>query len=223
MARCFEPPPQPLPRPCIHACAHPRAIIRTGAACATSDAQLTSSAVRRPCSQARYAAGAEGLEEETFRSRIRYVRTRIRRNIVTFSTCGHGYRAGNTAVHGDFVAETGPSLRILSASPSLRAQISVDGQDHGRAEIAPHRRRCRCRSSWAAPRAKGLSGHDLLLEGVARLLFSTHGPNGPRRRLRRRVPGNTGRGAGDARCARALGRARARSTGGGGELGEALA
>ena len=62
--RCFEPPPQPLPRPCIHACAHPRAIIRTGAACATSDAQLTSSAVRRPCSQARYPAGADGLEEE---------------------------------------------------------------------------------------------------------------------------------------------------------------
>jgi len=74
--------------------------------------------------------------------------------------------------------------------------------------------RCRSRSAWAAPRAKGFSRHDHLLEGATLLLFSTHGPNGPRRRLRRRVPGNTGRGAGDARCARALGRAQARSTGG---------
>ena len=38
----------------------------TAAVCATSDAQLTSSVVRRPCSQARYAAGADGLEEEIF-------------------------------------------------------------------------------------------------------------------------------------------------------------
>ena len=53
---------------CIHACAHPRVIMRTAAAGATSDAQLTSSAVRRHGSQARYAAGADGLEEEVFRS-----------------------------------------------------------------------------------------------------------------------------------------------------------
>ena len=53
---------------CIHACAHPRAIMRTAAAGATTDAQLTSSVVRRHGSQAQYPAGADGLEEETFRS-----------------------------------------------------------------------------------------------------------------------------------------------------------
>ena len=56
-----------------------------------------------------------------------------------------------------------------------------------------------------------------------RRLWSTSGPKGPRRRLRRRVPGNTGRRAGDARSARAVERAQARSTGGGGVFGEALA
>ena len=40
MSMCFL--LQPLPRPCIHACAHPHAIIGTAAACLTLDAQLTS-------------------------------------------------------------------------------------------------------------------------------------------------------------------------------------
>jgi len=57
----------------------------------------------------------------------------------------------------------------------------------------------------------------------AQQLWSTSGPKGPRRRLRRRVPGNTGRRAGDARCARAMERAQARVVGGGGVLGETLA
>ena len=52
-----------------------RSYIRTAAACATSDAQLTSSAVRRHGSQARYAAGADGLEEENFRSSSDYFGT----------------------------------------------------------------------------------------------------------------------------------------------------
>ena len=36
----------------------------------------------------------------------------------------------------------------------------------------------------------------------AQQLWSTSGPKGPRRRLRRLVPGNTGRRAGDARSER---------------------
>ena len=42
MGWCFLPPLQPLPHPCIHACAHPHAIIRTAVVRFTSDAQLTS-------------------------------------------------------------------------------------------------------------------------------------------------------------------------------------
>ena len=40
MGWCFLPPLQPLPRPCIHACAHLRAIIGTAAVCFTSHAQF---------------------------------------------------------------------------------------------------------------------------------------------------------------------------------------
>ena len=68
MGWCFEPPLQPLPRPCIHACAHLRAIIGTAVVCFTSDAQLTPAQLWHHCSQARYAAGADGLEEEILRS-----------------------------------------------------------------------------------------------------------------------------------------------------------
>ena len=64
------------------------------------------------------------------------------------------------------------------------------------------------------PRARrGLSGRRLLGVAAARRLRSTSGPKGPRRRLRRRVPVNPGRRAGDAarepRARGAVGRAAA--------------
>ena len=99
--------------------------------------------------------------------------------------------------------QTPRATRALSGPSPLRAQVLAALQDPGRAEIALRRRRCRCRSGWAAPRPKGFSSHGLLPEGATPLLFSTHGPKGPRRRLRWRVPGITGRGAGGARGARA--------------------
>ena len=99
--------------------------------------------------------------------------------------------------------QTPRATRALSGPSPLRAQVLAALQDPGPAEIAPRRRRCRSRSAWAAPRAKGFSRHGDLPEGVARQLFSTSGPKGPRRRLRGRVPGNTGRRAGGARGARA--------------------
>ena len=70
--------------------------------------------------------------------------------------------------------------------------------------------RSRCAAAGAGadavrPAARG--GDDLgaysLSTAQARLIFSTSGPQGPRRRLRGRVPGNTGRRAGGARGARA--------------------
>ena len=49
------------------------------------------------------------------------------------------------------------------------------------------------------PRARrGLSGRRLFGVAAARRLWSTSGPKGPRRRLRRRVPVNPGRRTGDA-------------------------
>ena len=49
------------------------------------------------------------------------------------------------------------------------------------------------------PRARrGFSGRTLLGVAAARRLWSTSGPKGPRRRLRRRVPVNPGRRTGDA-------------------------
>ena len=75
--------------------------------------------------------------------------------------------------------------------------------------------RCRSRSAWAAPRAKGFSRHDHLVEG-ATLLYSQ--PTGRKVPVGAcaggSVPGNTGRGAGDARCTRALKQVRARVSGG---------
>ena len=73
MSMCFL--LQPLPRPCIHACALPHAIIGTAAACCTSDAKLTSSQLCHHCSQARYAADADGLEKENLRSSSENLRT----------------------------------------------------------------------------------------------------------------------------------------------------
>ena len=95
------------------------------------------------------------------------------------------------------------SHACLTGPPSMPAHISAVVHACRLAEIALRRRRCPCRSAWAAPRAKGFSLHGLLLKGATRRHVSTHGPKGPRRRLRRRVPGNTGRRAGGARCARA--------------------
>ena len=85
---CFLLPLQPLPRPCIHACAHPHAILGTAAACFTSDAKLTSSQLCHHCSQARYAAGADGLEEETFRSTSHKLRTISHKSVKEFGRCG---------------------------------------------------------------------------------------------------------------------------------------
>ena len=77
---CFLLPLQPLPRPCIHACAHPHAIIGTAAACFTLDAQLTPGQLWHHCSQDRYAADADGLEEENFCSRLARLRTTLARS-----------------------------------------------------------------------------------------------------------------------------------------------
>ena len=95
------------------------------------------------------------------------------------------------------------SHACLSVYPPLRAHISAVVHACRLYRIALRCCRCRSRSAWAAPRAKGFSRHDHLHEGATLLLFSTHGPKGPRRRLRGRVPGNTGRRAGGARGARA--------------------
>ena len=53
----------------------------------------------------------------------------------------------------------------------------------------------------------------LVSAAAARLLWSTSGPNGPRRRFRRRVPVNPGRRAGEAARETAAGRAGRRATG----------
>ena len=53
----------------------------------------------------------------------------------------------------------------------------------------------------------------LVSAAAARLLWSTSGPNGPRRRFRRRVPVNPGRRAGDSARETAAGRAGRRATG----------
>ena len=53
----------------------------------------------------------------------------------------------------------------------------------------------------------------LVSAAAARLLWSTSGPNGPRRRFRRRVPVNPGRRAGDAARETAAGRAGRRAAG----------
>ena len=84
---CFLLPLQPLPRPCIHACAHPHAIIGTAAACFTSDAQLTSAQLCHHCLQARYAAGADGLEEENLRSSSENLRTTSEELASTIARC----------------------------------------------------------------------------------------------------------------------------------------
>ena len=67
--------------------------------------------------------------------------------------------AGLVPCPGAFRRQYTPrATRALTGPPSLRAQISAARQDPGRAEIALRRRRCRCRSAWAAPRAKGFLG-----------------------------------------------------------------
>ena len=99
----------------------------------------------------------------------------------------------------------------LSVYPPWRAQMSAARRACGRAELVLRRRCFGCRSGSAAPRAKGLFWRQVPSRRCARLLWSTSGPKGPRRRLRRRVPLNPGRGAGDAArettAGRAVGRA----------------
>ena len=61
--------------------------MRTAAACATSYVQLTSSVVRRHGSQARYAAGADGLEEDNFRSTSNKLQTTYNKSLKAFGRC----------------------------------------------------------------------------------------------------------------------------------------
>ena len=100
---------------------------------------------------------------------------------------------------------------VLLPQPRPRAQVSALLRACGRAELALRRRCAGCRSGGAAPRAKVLSWPLVPWRASARLLWSTSGPKGPRRRKRRRVPANPGRRAGDAAretaAERAVGRA----------------
>ena len=112
-----------------------------------------------------------------------------------------------------------PSHLILHCARRFRALGELLGPLRSRRDAAG------AGADAARPAARGgdYIGAYSFSKVQARLIFSTSGPKGPRRRLRGRVPGNTGRRAGDARGARALERAQARSTGGGGVLGGALA
>ena len=103
--------------------------------------------------------------------------------------------------------EKGPEdtlpAREPEALPRLRASMFEPQAATGRVLLALRRRIARCRCSQACSARRGRSRRLLLPEGADAELFSTSGPQGPRRRLRGRVPGNTGRRAGGGRGARA--------------------
>ena len=124
------------------------------------------------------------------------------------------WRMAEIAPQGDFpwpyVHPVAPSLKY---QPPLRAQMSAARRTCGRAVIALRRRCAGCRSDGAAPRAKVFSWPLISSRRYSGLLWSTSGPNGPRRRKRRRVPVNPGRRAGDAAREKAAGRAVGRAAG----------
>ena len=92
-----------------------------------------------------------------------------------------------------------PSQVLLHCARRFRALAELLGPLRSRRDAAG------AGADAARPAARG--GDDIgaysLSKVQARLIFSTSGPQGPRRRLRGRVPGNTGRRAGGARGARA--------------------
>ena len=103
----------------------------------------------------------------------------------------------------------------LTGHPSMPAHISAVVH----ACVGLLRSRCDAAGAGADRPGLGRARRDFLgmtsfPKAQAQQLWSTSGPKGPRRRLRRRVPGNTGRGAGDARCSRAQEQVQARATGG---------
>ena len=106
-----------------------------------------------------------------------------------------------------------PGTHVLSPRPRPRAQVSASLRACGRAELALPRRCAGCRPDGAAPRAKVFSWPLISSRRYTVLLWSTSGPNGPRRRLRRRVPVNPGRRAGSAARETAAGRAVGRAAG----------
>jgi len=129
-----------------------------------------------------------------------------------------------------------PRPRVVSRR-LVRARRSATRGQCGRAELALRLCCVRSRPGGAPARAKVLSwlrlvgllfcrlvltlnselryylGLRLVSAAAARLLWSTSGPSGLRRRLRRRVPVNPGRRAGDAAREAAAGRAWRRATG----------
>ena len=87
-------------------------------------------------------------------------------------------RVGSVA-RGLLSNDHAPSLRTRSGPPPLRAQVSAALQDPGRAEIALRRRRCRCRSAWAAPRAKGFLGMASFPKALRRCFSQPPGRKAP--------------------------------------------
>ena len=125
--------------------------------------------------------------------------------------CGATERQAKIGDHTPQKKNMRPDHHILSPRPRPRAQVSASLRPCGRAELALPRRCAGCRPDGAAPRAKVLSWPLISSRRYSGLLWSTSGPNGPRRRKRRRVPVNPGRRAGDAAretaAERAVGRA----------------
>ena len=112
------------------------------------------------------------------------------------------------------VTKTGGEAYALSLHPPLRAQMSAARG----ARVGALSSRCDAAASGAQRAGllrarRGYLVAWLVSAAAARLLWSTSGPNGPRRRFRRRVPVNPGRRAGDAARETAAGRAGRRAAG----------
>ena len=75
--------------------------------------------------------------------------------------------------------QTPRATRALSGPSPLRAQVLAALQDPGRVEIALRRRRCRCRSAWAAPRAKGFLGMASFPKALRRCFSQPPGRKAP--------------------------------------------
>ena len=95
----------------------------------------------------------------------------------------------------------------LSLPPSPREQVSAAQRTCGRAELALRRRCYGCRLGWVLPTAQVLLCVLFALRRCGAAPWSTSGPNGPRRCLRRRVQGKTWQRAGDCAREAAAGRA----------------
>ena len=209
-------PPQAQLRPMPWSCAHPSATMCTAAVCSTffstcPHLSLVATCRRDLASSSRRRLGEAEAWFQLRGGRGAYLSRPRYRPSAGVEPSGGGPPPD---LHTLYARSLRLGTHVLSHPPPVRARRSAARGQCGRAELALRHRCLRCRPGGAVARAESdYLGLRLASAFPFRLLWSTSGPNGLRRRLRRRVPVNPGRRAGDAAREAAAGRAWRRATG----------